>query len=79
MKGSHLIATTAVHGAAVVAAMGWDRLILALAVIASVVALTIADRISGEATIGILSAIVGYVVGAGHQAAKTDEPVNTEG
>lgn len=62
--------STITHGVAIVAAMGWDKLLLALACLTAVVVLAVSDKIDGQATIGILSAIVGYVVGAGHEAAK---------
>lgn len=65
----HVVSTIA-HGVMIVAAMGWDRLLLALACLTAVVVLAVAGKIDGQATIGILSAIVGYVVGAGHEAAK---------
>lgn len=64
------LASSLHHGVMLVITMGWDRLVLAVAIIIAVVVLTLAGKITGEATIGILSAIVGYVVGAGHEAAK---------
>jgi hypothetical protein len=69
---------TIAHGIAVVAGMGWDRLVLACFVVAAVVVLAVTDKIDAQAVIGILSAIVGYVVGAGHEAAKTERNGGTK-
>jgi len=69
---------TAVHAAAIVGALGWDRLVLTLAVIGSVVVLTMSDKITGEACVGILSAVVGYLVGAGHEAQQAQRRESTK-
>lgn len=64
------VAGTVLAAGTLVARMGWDRLVLALAVLAAVTYLTVVGRVDSEAAIGIYSALVGYVVGAGHEAAK---------
>lgn len=49
---------------AIAVAMGWDKLIVALAAVAGVVALTVTNHLDGAAAIGIISAVLGYVFGA---------------
>lgn len=52
--------------------MGWDKLIVALAAVAAVVALTMTGNLDSSAAIGIISAVLGYVFGAaGVQAGVT--------
>lgn len=49
--------------AAVIVTMGWDRLSIVLMVLASVTILTILGKVDTSATIGMYSAILGYVFG----------------
>lgn len=53
----------AVSSAAVVVSMGWDRLVIAVAILAGVTYLTAIGKISNEATVGVYTAILGYIFG----------------
>lgn len=54
---------------ALVVGLGWDRLILALALIGSVVYLAAADKVGADAAVALLSAILGFVFGVGSKEA----------
>ncbi len=65
-----MIGSTIAHSFALVAAIGAERVIIALAVIVALTVMVIAKDLDGNVVIGIFSALIGYVVGAGHEAAK---------
>lgn len=65
---------TIVAAASLAAGMGFERLVLALSIVVSVTILTVSGRLEAEAAVAIYSALVGYLVGAGHEAAKTTTP-----
>lgn len=73
VKVTHVVHATAV----LVAGMGWDRMILAVLILVAVTVLVVTGDLPSEAAVGIYSAVLGYVVGAGHEAAKPTPP--TEG
>jgi hypothetical protein len=66
---AHVLASVT-QGAAMVAAMGWDRVLLALACIVAVTVLTLANKLDTTAFVAIVGPIAGYVIGAGHEAVK---------
>lgn len=70
---AHVLASVS-SGVSLVVAMGWDRLTLALACVASITILAATGKVDGTAAVGIISALVGYVVGAGHESVRRDKP-----
>ncbi len=52
------------HLLAGAAAIGWDKLVIALAVLAGITALALSGRVSSEAAVGVYTTIVGYVLGS---------------
>lgn len=55
--------------AAVAVSLGWDKLVLSLAVIGSMTYLAAAGKIDPTAPVAIFTAILGYVFGASSPAA----------
>jgi hypothetical protein len=54
----------AASAAAVVVALGWDKLLIALAVIGSMTYLAAIGKLDPAAPVGVMTAIMGYVFGA---------------
>lgn len=52
------------HFLEVAASIGWDKLIIALAVLAGITLLAMQGKVSSEAAVGVYTTIVGYVLGS---------------
>lgn len=63
-------AQVALNLASVAVAMGWDRLIVAVAAITGVTVLGATGRVGSDAVVGIYSAVIGYVLGTGTSTAR---------
>jgi hypothetical protein len=71
----HHLAHPVSAAALVAASMGWDRVLVALAAVAGVTVLTLADKVDGAAAVGVYSAVIGYVLG---RASVVPEPERKE-
>ncbi len=61
----HALTHPQAFGAAIVSAIGWDRVALTGVVVLGMIVLTILGKIDGSAAVGFFSAVIGYVLGRG--------------
>ncbi len=51
-------------------AIGWEKLVVAVAALVGVTVLGVTGHVGSDAVVGLYSAVIGYVLGAGTTAAR---------
>lgn len=78
LRALKVASLTATASGALLVAMGLDRLIIAGGVLVAVTVLTFSGKVDVTTFVAIVGPLVGYVVGAGHEASKSS-PRSAEG